>query len=75
MLQEPISALYSGLWKMVQTISVVFPSSYFSAVARLLSKKRNRLHMTERGDLPIFLTKFDPGVNKVSNIHKCHPSH
>ena len=65
---------------MVQKFLIAFPSSYlaergFSAVANLLSKKRNRLHVTERGDLRLFLTKFDPDVNKLSKMHQCHPSH
>ena len=47
----------------------------FSAVANLLSKKRNRLYVTERGDLRLFLTKFDPDVNKLSKMHQCHHSH
>ncbi|CAH1115306.1 unnamed protein product [Psylliodes chrysocephalus] len=63
-LQKLISVLYSGLCAVVLKFSIVFPSSYlaervFSAVANLLSKKRNRLHITEHGDLQLMLTQLE----------------
>ena len=62
-LQKSISQLCPGLWSIVQRFLIAFPSSYlaergFSAVAPLVTKKRNRLHVTERGDLWLFLSKI-----------------
>ncbi|XP_025411130.1 uncharacterized protein LOC112684046 [Sipha flava] len=79
-LQKPIMKLYPSLWSIVQRFLIAFPSSYlsergFSAVATLLTKKRNRLLVTERGDLRLFLSKFEPPINKLVNAHQVHPSH
>ena len=58
-LQKSISQLYPGLWSIVQRFLIAFPSSYlaereFSAVATMVTKKRNRLYVTERGNLWLF---------------------
>lgn len=79
-LQKSIPVLYPGLWAIVQKFLIAFPSSYmaergFSAVANLLSKKRNRLHITERGDLRLMLTKLEPDINKLLTLHQPQPSH
>ncbi|CAG9790258.1 unnamed protein product [Diatraea saccharalis] len=79
-LQKPISQLYPGLWLIVQRFLIAFPSSYlaergFSAVATLVTKKRNRLHVTERGDLRLFLSKIEPDINKLLKMHQIQPSH
>lgn len=79
-LQKIIQQLYPGLWSIVQRFLIAFPSSYlcergFSAVATLLTKKRNRLHITDRGDLRLFLSKFEPDINKLVKNHQIHPSH
>lgn len=79
-LQKPIPVLYPGLWTIVQKFLIAFPSSYmaeraFSAVTDLLSKKRNRLHITERGDLRLMLTKLEPDINKLVTLHQPQPSH
>lgn len=79
-LQKPIPVLYPGLWSRVQIFLIAFPSSYlaergFSAVANLLSKKRNRLHITERGDLRLMLTKLEPDISKLLKLHQPQPSH
>jgi hypothetical protein len=79
-LQKSIPTLYPGLWATVQKFLIAFPSSYlaergFSAVANLLSKKRNRLHITERGDLRLMLTKLEPDINKLLKLHQPQPSH
>lgn len=57
-LQKSILTLYPGLLEIVQKFLIAFPSSYlakreFSAVTNLLSKKTNRLHITEHDDLRI----------------------
>ncbi|XP_025421086.1 protein FAM200A-like [Sipha flava] len=79
-LQKPIMELYPSLWSIVQRFLIAFPSSYLyerglSAVATLLTKKRNQLLVTERGDLRLFLSKFEPDINKLVNAHQVHPSH
>ncbi|GBP03141.1 SCAN domain-containing protein 3 [Eumeta japonica] len=57
-LQAEIPQKYPGLWRFVQKLLIAFPSSHpveksFSAVKNLLTKKRSRLSITERGDLVI----------------------
>lgn len=79
-LQKPIPQLYPGLWSVVQRFLIAFASSYlcergFSAVTTLLTKKRNRLLVTERGDLRLFLSKLEPDINKLIKQHQIHPSH
>lgn len=79
-LQKSISQLYPRLWSIVQRFLLAFPSSYlaergFSAVATLVTKKRNRLHVTERGDLRLFLSKIEPDINKLLKMHQIQPSH
>ncbi|KAJ0175131.1 hypothetical protein K1T71_009272 [Dendrolimus kikuchii] len=48
-LHKPIPQLYTGL----------------CAVATLLTKKRNRLHVTKRRDLRLFLSKLKPDIKKL----------
>ncbi|XP_045506308.1 SCAN domain-containing protein 3-like [Colias croceus] len=79
-LQKPIPQLYPGLWSIVQRFLIAFPSSYlcelgFSAVATLLTKKRNRLRVTERGDLRLFFSKLEPDINKLIEQHQIQTSH
>lgn len=79
-LQKPIPQLYPGLWSVVQRFLIAFASSYlcergFSAVTTLLTKKRNRLLVTERGHLRLFLSKLEPDINKLIKQHQIHPSH
>ena len=64
------------------SISDRFPSSYlagrgFSAVATLVTKKRNRLHvlLNAAGDLWLFLSKIEPDINKLLKMHQIQPSH
>ncbi|VVC43066.1 Hypothetical protein CINCED_3A019706 [Cinara cedri] len=64
----------------VQTFLIAFPSSYlvergFSAVTNLFTKKRQRLQITNRGDLRILLTKIEPNINELLVKHQPHPSH
>ncbi|KAK3766524.1 hypothetical protein RRG08_056455 [Elysia crispata] len=47
----------------------------FSAVALLLSKQRNRLRITERGDLRLLLSELQPDVEKLISLHQVQPSH
>ena len=59
---------------------IAFPTSYlvergFSAVSRLLTKQRNKLIITERGDLRLLLTNLHPDVDSLIAMHQAHPSH
>lgn len=79
-LQKQIPILYPGLWAVVRKFLIAFPSSYlvergFSAVASLLTKKRNRLQIVDRGDLRMLLTKIEPNIEKLMKKHQTHPSH
>lgn len=75
-----LSDKYPLLWKFVKLHVLSFPTSYlvekgFSAVTLLLSKQRNRLSITERGDLQLYLTKMVPDVKKLVAQKQPHPSH
>lgn len=79
-LWQSVSEKYPLLWKEVKLLILSFPTSYlvekgFSAVTNLLTKKRNRLSITERGDLRLYLTKFTPDISKLARKHQCQPSH
>ncbi|GBP21522.1 SCAN domain-containing protein 3 [Eumeta japonica] len=55
-LQAEIPEKYPGLWEIARKFLIAFPSSFlversFSAVTNLLTKKRSKLNITERGDL------------------------
>ncbi|XP_044751794.1 SCAN domain-containing protein 3-like [Coccinella septempunctata] len=79
-LQSEIPEKYPGLWGIARKLLIAFPSSYlveksFSVVTNLLTKKRSRLNITERGDLRLFLTKLKPNIDNLLSIHQVHPSH
>ena len=58
-----------------------FPTTYlveesgFSVVNDLLTKKRNRLEIENRGDLRLRLTKLQPDISKLASRHQPQPSH
>ncbi|CAI6346406.1 unnamed protein product [Macrosiphum euphorbiae] len=59
---------------------IAFPSSYlvergFSAVTNLITKKRERLQITNREDLRMLVTKIEPNINELLAKHQPHPSH
>ena len=79
-LQTGISDRYPHLWNKVKLYFIAFPTSYlvergFSAVTQILTKQRNRLQITERGDLRLLLSSFKPDVEKLLSLHHAHPSH
>lgn len=79
-LQPTIHHLYPKVWACTKNLLIGFPSSYlvergFSAVANLMTKKRNRLQITDRGDLRLNLTKIEPNVRKLAQAHQAQPSH
>uniref|UniRef100_A0A5S6QFW0 DUF4371 domain-containing protein n=1 Tax=Trichuris muris TaxID=70415 RepID=A0A5S6QFW0_TRIMR len=79
-LQHQIADLYPRLWNVVKKFLIPFPSSYllergFSAVTELLTKRRNRLQIVERGDLRMRLTNIEPDVERLILSHQPQPSH
>lgn len=79
-LQKEIPSAYPEIWAVIQKFLIAFPSTYlvergFSAVTNLLTKKRNRLQIVDRGDLRLLLTKIEPRIPKLVAAHQVHPSH
>lgn len=79
-LQKDIPVAYPVLWAIARKFLIAFPSSYlvekgFSAVTNFLTKKRNRLQITERGDLRLYLTNLNPNIDQLISEHQVHPSH
>ncbi len=79
-MQTAIPKRYPTLWKDIKLFFIAFPTSYlvergFSAVSRLLTKQRNKLNITERGDLRLFLTNLHPDVDSLMAMYQAHPSH
>ncbi|XP_077284199.1 protein FAM200A-like [Arctopsyche grandis] len=71
---------YSLLWKEVKLPIVAFPSLYlvekgFSAVTHILKKSRNRLQISQRRDLRLYLTKLEPNFTKIAQSHEAQGSH
>ncbi|XP_040582182.1 SCAN domain-containing protein 3-like [Lepeophtheirus salmonis] len=72
-LQKKITDLYPVLWNKVKIYLIVFLTSYlveraFSVVTMLLSIQRNKLRITERGDLRLLLSEFQPDVDKLTSL-------
>ena len=79
-LQNGISERYPALYNIVKKFYIAFPTSYlvergFSAVAQLLGKQRQKLCITKRGDLRVFLSNIKPDIEKLVSAHQAHPSH
>uniref|UniRef100_A0ABM5G983 Zinc finger MYM-type protein 6-like n=1 Tax=Pogona vitticeps TaxID=103695 RepID=A0ABM5G983_9SAUR len=71
---------YPILWEEVKLLILAFPSTYlvergFSAVQQILTKSRNMLKITERGDLRMRLTKMVPDIKKLASAHQAQGSH
>ncbi|KAI6647538.1 SCAN domain-containing protein 3 [Oopsacas minuta] len=65
-----IADQYPALWARAKMMILSFPRSYlvekgFSVVVGLLIKMKNRLEITKRGDLRVFLTKFSPDLKNL----------
>jgi len=72
--------LYPNMWKQVFNLLIPFPTSYlvesgFSAVNHIMTKERNRLNISERGDLRLFLTKIEPDIKYLISQHQPQGSH
>ncbi|GFU77198.1 uncharacterized protein TNCV_152441 [Trichonephila clavipes] len=71
---------YPHSTKSARKLLLPFPSSYlaeygFSAVNDLLSKERNGLAITKRGDLRLKLTKLEPDIKSFCRRHDASGSH
>lgn len=78
-LQKQIPILYPRLWYVVKRLLIAFPSSSlvdrcFSVVTDLLTKKRNRLQVVNRGDLRLRVTGIEPDIEKLARLHGRHHS-
>ncbi|KAI6649984.1 SCAN domain protein [Oopsacas minuta] len=73
---------FPNLWKVAKLLVLAFPTSYlvergFSAVVQLLTKQRNRLDISQCGDLRLLLTDMKPDINGIIDEHhaQVHPPH
>ena len=79
-LQKAVRKRYPAVWNKVKLYFIAFPTFYlvekgFSAVCQLLCKQRNRLAVTDRGDLKLFLTALKLETDKLVSSHQGHASH
>lgn len=71
---------YPGIATLARKLLLPFPTSYlvecgFSAVADILTKKRNRLDICDRGDLRLKLSKLQPSISELVSKHQAQGSH
>ncbi|XP_065668043.1 SCAN domain-containing protein 3-like [Hydra vulgaris] len=76
---EKTKIKYPSITECARKLLLPFPSSYlaecrFSAITDLLLK-RNRLDITQQGDLIMKLTKLEPNVKFLCNQHQAQGSH
>jgi hypothetical protein len=71
-LQKEISGRCPSLWGVVKKLLVAFG---FSLVMQILSKQRNRLQITQRGDLRPLLSDMKPDTGKLVSLHEAHSSY
>ena len=77
---EETKIKYPSTTECARKLLLPFPSSYlaecgFSAITDFLLKKRNRLDITQRGDLRMKLTKLEPNIKSLCNQHQAQGSH
>ena len=73
---------FPNLCQVAKLLVLALPTSYlveigFSAVDQLLTKQRNRLEISQCGDLRLLLTDMKPDVKKIIDYHhgQVHHSH
>ena len=79
-LPKDVRERYPAVWNKVKMYFIAFPTPHlvekrFSAVSQLLCKQRNRLAVTDRGDLRLFLTTLKPETDHLVSSDQAHPSH
>jgi hypothetical protein len=77
---EETEIKYPDSTKCARKLLLPFLSSYlaecgFSAINYLLLKDRNRLDITQRGDLRLKLTKLEPNIKSFCSMHQAQGSH
>ena len=75
-----VSTRYPRICKRAEYFLIPFPTSYlvelaFSVVNVLLTKERNRLGVTKRGDLCQRLSEIQPDVRSLAAAHQAQGSH
>ncbi|KFD59557.1 hypothetical protein M514_13916 [Trichuris suis] len=78
-LQKQIPIQYPRLRRVVKRLLIAFRSlslveRYFGVVTDLLTKKRNRLQVVNRGDLQLRMTGIEPDFEKLARLHGRHDS-
>ena len=69
---------FPNLWKVAKLpVLAYLVERGFSAVVQLLTKERNRLDISQCGDLRLLLTDMKPDVKSIIDEHhsQVHPSH
>ena len=79
-MRNEVSEQYPHIYQAIKLMFVAFLSSYlvengFSAVFTLLTKQRNRLEISTKGDLRLFLTQLVPEIIKLAKSHQSQGSH
>ncbi|KFD60778.1 hypothetical protein M514_27057, partial [Trichuris suis] len=73
---EEIPLRYPALWAPMKRLLIAIPSSSvvergFSVVTELVTKKRNRLEVVNRGDLRLRVTSMQPNIERIVGLHVC----
>ena len=71
---------FPNLWQVAKLLVLELPTSYlvernFSAVVQLLTKERNRLDISQYGDLRLLLTDMKPDVKRIIDDHHAQVHH
>ena len=79
-LSTEIEDRYPLLSSTARAMLLPFPTSYlveagFSAVNEIVTKKRNSLNLSDRGDLRLKLTGLQPNLKKLVDRHQAQGSH
>ena len=80
-LTTAVQKKHPSLWERIKVLFIAFPTFYlversFSAVIRLLTKeRRNKLMITDHGDLCLLLTNLKPDIDNQLLSHQAQPSH
>ncbi|KAK3731555.1 hypothetical protein RRG08_007634 [Elysia crispata] len=71
---------YPSLWERTKNLFIAFPTYYllelgFSAVQDSWQSRRNKLMITDHGDLRLLLTNSKPDIDNLISSHQTHSSH
>ncbi|KFD53958.1 hypothetical protein M513_05225 [Trichuris suis] len=73
-LHQEIPQRYPALWAPMKRLLTAIPSSSvvergFSVVTELVTKKRNRPEVVNRGDLRLRVTSTQPNIERIVGLH------